>query len=124
MNRDAIEQIDFIEQKLDIKFPDLYKKFLVEEIQDSLSYEIIDKDGFDIYLYSYMDILERNETNQIQPFEPDYFLIGQDGDIGYFVYVKKGSEKDTIYSLDLGALGSLDMEEAADNIYDLRTNQM
>lgn len=102
MNRDAIEQIDFIEQKLDIKFPDLYKKFLVEEIQDSLSYEIIDKDGFDIYLYSYMDILERNETNQIQPFEPDYFLIGQDGDIGYFVYVKKGSEKDTIYSLDLG----------------------
>jgi hypothetical protein len=42
-------------------------------------------------------------------------MIGQDGDMGFFI--KKNTD-DTVYSLDLGALGSLEMEEEASNIYD------
>ncbi|BDR55724.1 SMI1/KNR4 family protein [Xylocopilactobacillus apis] len=119
-----MEQIGFIEEELDIAFPGLYRKFLAEEIQDNPSYEIQDENESNIYLFCYTDVLERNETYQIQSVEPQYCLIGQDGDIGYFVYVKKGSEKDAIYSLDFGALGSLSMERIANDIYDLSAKRM
>ncbi|EPL0417520.1 SMI1/KNR4 family protein, partial [Serratia marcescens] len=49
---------------------------------------------------------------------PDFLLIGQDGDLGYFINLSDGSDK--IYSLDLGALGSLDMDEEGKNLYSLR----
>ncbi|EGT5746135.1 SMI1/KNR4 family protein, partial [Cronobacter dublinensis subsp. dublinensis] len=46
-------------------------------------------------------------------------LIGQDGDLGYFIYVESGKESDVIFSVDLGALGSLEMNEEAKDIYSL-----
>ena len=39
-------------------------------------------------------------------------MIGQDGDVGFFI--KDG--QDDIYSNDLGAIGSLEMDRISDNI--------
>ncbi|ELY2768864.1 SMI1/KNR4 family protein, partial [Cronobacter malonaticus] len=64
-------------------------------------------------------LVERNEPYDIQSVEPYYFLIGQDGDLGYFIYVESGKESDVIFSVDLGALGSLEMTEEAKDIYSL-----
>ena len=66
-----------------------------------------------ITLYSRLDLLERNSTYQIEEWEPDFFLIGQDGDIAFFI--KKDSD-DTIYMNDLGALGSQEMKSISSNI--------
>ncbi|EGT4383733.1 SMI1/KNR4 family protein [Cronobacter malonaticus] len=114
-----IESINKIEVERNIKFPPLYKKFLANEVKDSDTYEISNKDSGTIYLYSYIDLVERNETYDIQSVEPYYFLIGQDGDLGYFIYVESGKESDVIFSVDLGALGSLEMTEEAKDIYSL-----
>ena len=118
MNKHA-ESINKIELERSIKFPPLYKKFLANEVKDSDTYEISNKDSGTIYLYSYIDLVERNETYDIQSVEPYYFLIGQDGDLGYFIYVESGKESDVIFSVDLGALGSLEMTEEAKDIYSL-----
>ena len=40
----------------------------------------------------------------------DYFMIGQEGDLAYFI--KKNSD-DCIYENDLGVLGSLEMQKVA-----------
>ena len=45
------------------------------------------------------------------------FLIGQDGDLGYFIYVGSAKESDTIFSIDLGALGAMEFSEEADDVY-------
>ena len=50
----------------------------------------------------------------IEEWESDYFLIGQDGDLAFFI--KKESD-DIIYLNDLGALGSIEMKQAASDIY-------
>ena len=42
-------------------------------------------------------------------------MIGQDGDLAFFI--KKDSD-DTIYMNDLGALGSIQMEIAASDVYE------
>ena len=90
--------------------PNLYAEFLSK----------IDKAGeliienTDIILYSKLDLLERNSTYQIEEWEPDFFLIGQDGDVAFFI--KKDSD-DTIYMNDLGALGSLEMKPISLNIF-------
>ncbi|CNC62016.1 SMI1/KNR4 family protein [Yersinia similis] len=119
MDKDKIlEELKHIEKNLGVKLPNSYKKFLSEEVQDSESYEIDGKHGESIYIFNYKDVVERNETYTIQEVEPDYFLIGQDGDLGYFICLKDYSDK--VYSLDLGALGSLDMDEEAKDLYDLR----
>jgi len=119
MYKDKIlEELKRIESSRGIKLPDAYKKFLSEEVQDKEVYEVENKQGDSIYIFNYLDVVERNEAYTIQEVEPDYFLIGQDGDLGYFICSKDNSDK--IYSLDLGALGSLDMDEEAKNLYDLR----
>ena len=61
------------------------------------------------------DLLERNETYQIEVDEPDFFLIGQEGDVAYFI--KKNAD-DCIYENDLGALGFLEMQKVAATVYD------
>jgi len=68
-----------------------------------------------IILYSKADLVERNTTYQIEEWEPDYFMIGQDGDLAFFI--KKDSD-DTIYKNDLGALGSIEMESVATDVYE------
>lgn len=119
MNKDEIlGELKVVENNLNIKLPNKYKKFSSEELKDTDAYEIHTSQGDTVYLYNYKDLLERNETYTIQDIEPDYLLIGQDGDIGYFINVKNNSE--LVYSLDLGALGSLDMDEEAQDIYKLK----
>ena len=61
------------------------------------------------------DLIERNTTYQIEEWEPDFFMIGQDGDLAFFI--KKDSD-DTIYMNDLGALGSVEMESIASDVYE------
>ncbi|CAI3954405.1 unnamed protein product [Commensalibacter communis] len=119
MNAKIIQQLQTIELQFHIQFPTLYKQFLVEIIQDQEPYEIIDINQNYVSLYSYSDLMERNETYQIQEYEPDYLLIGQDGDQGYFIYVKPNHLSEVIYINDLGALGSLEMQPIAPTINDL-----
>ena len=92
-------------QKLNIIFPSLYIEFLAK-INDGDLYEV---ENSGICLYSYSDLEERNKTYQIKDFEPNYFMIGQNGDLGCFINVDAPNDN-SIYSNDLGALGSLEME--------------
>lgn len=118
MNKNKVlKELKDIEKHLGIKFPSEYMKFISEEVQDKEPYEIKNKKGDCIYIFNYKDIVERNETYTVRDAEPDYFLIGQDGDLGYFICLKDNS--DTIYSVDLGALGSLNMDDEAKDLYDL-----
>lgn len=119
MEKRVIEMLNILEQEMNIKFPNLYVKFLSEEVQDKEPYELINEREEYIYIYNINNIKERNSTYNIQDVEPNYFLIGQDGDIGYFVSVTKDNESNYIYSLDLGALGCLDMDKEATDIYHL-----
>jgi len=97
-------QIDFV-------LPALYDKFLSEMGEDGEF--IIEDTG--IILYSKADLIERNTTYQIEEWEPDFFMIGQDGDLAFFI--KKDSD-DTIYMNDLGALGSIEMKSIATDVYE------
>ncbi|CAI3951529.1 unnamed protein product [Commensalibacter communis] len=119
MNTQITQQLQTIEQQFHIQFPVLYKQFLVEIIQDQENYEIIDINQNYISLYSYSDLMERNETYQIQEYKPDYLLVGQDGNQGYFIYVQPNHASEVIYINDLGALGSLEMQPIAPTINDL-----
>ena len=91
--------------------PNLYYQFLMEwkEIDP---YEIGDTG---ICLYAKEDLKERNETYQIEEVEPDYFMIGQEGDLAYFIMK---NFDDWIYENNLGALGSLEMQKVAKNVND------
>lgn len=101
-----------LENRLNMKFPSLYAKFL-SEINDGDVFEI---DNTGICMYSYSDLEERNQTYQIYEFEPKYFMIGQDGDLAYFIN-RNNSNDNSIYSNDLGALGAWDMKKEADDIF-------
>nr|WP_322786875.1 SMI1/KNR4 family protein [Pectobacterium wasabiae] len=113
-----MEKLADIEKILDKNLPKKYKCFLSEEVVENECYEIKNSQGGFIYIFNYRDVLERNEIYTIQDVEPDCFLIGQDGDVGYFIYLSDNDDR--IYSLDLGALGSLDMDEESKDIYNLR----
>ncbi|OCG60278.1 hypothetical protein A9G41_01600 [Gilliamella sp. Nev5-1] len=117
--KSIIEILYTLEKEMNIKFPSLYVRFLSEEVQDKEPYELTTEKEEYIYIYNIYDIQERNDVHSIQNIAPNYFLIGQDGDVGYFIYVKKNNESDNIYSLDLGALGSLEMNNEATDIYHL-----
>lgn len=97
--------------RIDLVLPNLYAEF-VSKI-DKAGELVIENTG--ITLYSRLDLLERNSTYQIEEWEPDFFLIGQDGDVAFFI--KKDSD-DTIYMNDLGALGSLEMKPISLNIFE------
>ncbi|ASY81386.1 SMI1/KNR4 family protein [Pectobacterium polaris] len=114
----VMKKLADIEKILGKELPIVYKKFLSEEVGEKEAYEIRNTRGDLVYIYNYHDVIERNKTYTIQDVEPNYFLIGQDGDIGYFIYLDDKNDK--IYSLDLGAIGSLDMDEEAKDIYNLR----
>ena len=45
-----LEQLTLIEQEMNIKFPELYKKYLSEEVKDSEDYEIINNRNENIYI--------------------------------------------------------------------------
>ena len=95
--------------QIDLVLPNVYAEFLSKI--DKAGELVIENTG--ITLYSRLDLLERNSTYQIEEWEPDFFLIGQDGDVAFFI--KKDSD-DTIYMNDLGTLGSQEMKSISSNI--------
>ena len=97
--------------QMDFILPALYYKFLSEMGEDG-EFTIEDTG---IILYSKADLVERNTTYQIEEWEPDFFMIGQDGDLAFFI--KKDAD-DTIYMNDLGALGSIEMKHVASDVYE------
>ena len=110
----AVGKIDeelTMNNQIDLVLPNLYAEFLSKI--DKAGDFVIENTG--ITLYSRLDLLERNSTYQIEEWEPDFFLIGQDGDAAFFI--KKDSD-DTIYMNDLGALGSLEMKPISLNIFE------
>lgn len=110
----AVGKIDgelTMNNQIDLVLPNLYAEFLSKI--DKAGEFVIENTG--ITLYSRLDLLERNSTYQIEGWEPDFFLIEQDGDVAFFI--KKDSD-DTIYMNDLGALGSLEMKPISLNIFE------
>ncbi|WP_289064372.1 SMI1/KNR4 family protein [uncultured Zobellia sp.] len=108
-------EITQIEQTINYNLPKLYREFLLNLEADQV-YEI---NNSGVYLYSINDLIERNETYEVPEYEPDYFLIGQDGDLAFFI---KKDNSELIFSNDLGAIGSLDMENESENINELIKN--
>lgn len=102
-----------LEARLNLTFPKLYFEFLCE-INSGDVFEVKDSG---ICFYSYSDLEERNQTYEVREYEYNYFMIGQDGDLGYFIKIDS-VEDDSIFSNDLGALGSLEMQKEADSILD------
>lgn len=113
--QDLIDQLNKIEKLVNSSVPSEYKRFMIENVKDTDAYEIQRENGDQLYIFNSFDLLERNNTYTIQQIEPDFLLIGQDGDMGYFLNLRKGT--DEIYSLDLGALGSLDMDKESNSIF-------
>ena len=102
-----------IENSWGYSLPEDYSFFLLNSIKDLPVYEVYyASEENSIYLYNSLEVLERNKTYKIQEREPNYFMIGQDGDRGYFIH----KDNDRIYVQNLGALGSLDMEIVSLNI--------
>ena len=117
MNESQVrEKLKEVEASLGGKLSEEYKKFSSEVVQGDDVYELKLVSGGQVYIYGCAELLQRNAVYEVQVYESDYLLIGQDGDLGYFLSLKG---KDEIYSLDLGALGSLSMNKEADSIYAL-----
>lgn len=98
-----------------IKFPPLYLKFL-EDLGDEECLDIFNESGAGAYLYGRAALAERNETYEVALYEPNFYMIGQDGDLGCFI---KLNSDDVIYLNDLGALGSAPMRIAERDIFAL-----
>ena len=98
-----------------IKFPPLYLKFL-EDLGDEECIDVFNEMGAGAYLYGRASLAERNETYEIALYEPGFYMIGQDGDLGFFI---KLNSDDTIYFNDLGALGSAPMRIVGRDIFAL-----
>ena len=92
--------------QMNFVLPELYDKFL-SELGETGEF-VIENSG--IILYAKADLVERNTTYEIEEWEPDFFMIGQEGDLAFFI--KKDSD-DTVYMNDLGALGLIEMNPVA-----------
>jgi len=103
-----------LEERLKITFPKPYFDILCD-IKAGAIFAVA---GSGIGLFSYSDIEERNETYEVRAYEPNYLMIGQDGDMGYFINANTPNDH-SIYANDLGALGSLPMNKAANDIFEL-----
>ena len=96
-----------------IKFPPLYLKFL-DGLGDEECIDVFNESGAGAYLYGRAALAERNETYEVALYEPSFYMIGQDGDLGFFI---KLNSDDAIYLNDLGALGSAPMHIAERDIF-------
>ena len=97
--------------QMNFELPKLYDKFL-SELGETGDF-IIENSG--IMLYAKADLVERNMTYEIEEWEPDFFMIGQEGDLAFFI---KKDFDDTVYMNDLGALGSIEMNPIASDVYE------
>ena len=66
--------------EFNFEFSTIYREFLSQI--DKEGEFLIENTG--VVLYSKIDLEERNTTYQIEEWEPDFFLIGQDGDRAFF----------------------------------------
>ena len=96
-----------------IKFPPLYLKFL-DDLGEEECIDVFNEAGAGAYLYGRAALAERNETYEVALYEPSFYMIGQDGDLGFFI---KLNSDDTIYFNDLGALGSVPMRIVGRDIF-------
>jgi hypothetical protein len=111
---DNKNKISDVEKMNGLKFSELYSSFL-EKIPENEVFEI---ENTGICLYSFSELTERNETYEIKEYDPNFFMIGQEGDRGYFINAKDPMDE-TVYINDLGAIGSLAMVKEAENILEL-----
>jgi hypothetical protein len=105
------DQISNLEKEVNIILPKSYYIFL-QKIQEGEIYEI---PNTGIVFYSYSDLIERNDTYEIKEYDPNFFMIGQDGDRGYFINAVNQKDESLYYN-DLGAIGSLPMKKQANSI--------
>ncbi len=92
-------------------FPPRYTQFL-HALGNANSHPIAAE--FGVYLYSRAHLAERNETYAIAQNAPDYWMIGQDGDIAFFI--RRSGDDETLFACDLGALGTMSMTIVATDI--------
>ena len=62
-----------------IKFPPLYLKFL-DDLGEEECIDVFNESGAGAYLYGRAALAERNETYEVALYEPNFYMIGQDGD--------------------------------------------
>ena len=96
-----------------IKFPPLYLKFL-DDLGGEEYVDVFNEAAAGAYIYGRAALAERNETYEVALYEPNFYMIGQDGDLGFFI---KLNSDDAIYFNDLGALGSAPMRLADKDIF-------
>lgn len=113
----VLQNVADLEAEIHAKLSGNYRKFLVEYVGEADVCDIRTSGDALASFYGARILAERNQTYGIQSACPDFLMIGQDGDLGYFINTVRTDG--VIYSLDLGALGSLDMDVAAADIYDL-----
>ncbi len=109
----TVENILKFESELGFDLPKTYLMLLTAIGEQ----EQIELEDDAISIYGYTMLLERNSIYEVDKYEPNYFLIGQDGDLAVFI---KKDQSENIYSCDLGALGSIEMEKVAENILFLK----
>lgn len=117
MSNQIIHNIQAIELFWKYSLCNVYKNILIEIIQDKSYFEITDNENYFITFYNSSDLIERNQTYAIQEIEPDYLMVGQDGDIGY--YISNITNDYKLYCLELGALGVLPIEVFINHLEDL-----
>ena len=108
VNSQYSTDLQSIEKYWSFPIPKPYQLILMNVIENEI-FEYIGNaeqdDEFYICFYPSHALIERNQTYEIQIYEPNYLMIGQDGDLGYFI---SNIHSDlNLYGLDLGALGSL-----------------
>ncbi len=109
LNSPAIqEDIDFAQESLQIKIrPDIVDVW-------KLSNGLFNDDG--IYFFDTEIIKERNETNEVFEYTSDLMMIGNDSG-GYGFFMKKNDFNDTtVYTIDVGAIGSIEPTVVAKNL--------
>lgn len=115
---DDVERgIHMLEQALGVRLPRRYRGFLHRTIGSADVMERESAQGDWVCWYGHALLKERNVTYGVQNVAPTLLLIGQDGDLGYFIDMIEGL--DAIYSVDLGALGSDEPERVANTIREL-----
>lgn len=107
-----MKKYQLIERHFHLHFPNEYLNFVL-----GIGEEIFEIPNTSISLYPLSLLIERNETYDIQTFEPNAIMIGQDGDLGFFIRKNNG---DNIFELGLGALGSLEMRLKGKDIHDFQ----
>ena len=63
--------------------PKMYEKFL-KEIEGSDGFPV---ENTGIILYEKRDLEERNTTYEVEEYELEFFMIGQDGDLAFFIKI-------------------------------------